>query len=150
DQRLSPHAGSATFWGWLHPSGWVKALAVALPHAPSLSNNSITALTKALAFTHGLLCDARKLTHIAYLRRDPLVPELLNIERVPSQSSFSRFLRALGRRRRTCVVLARYGSGVYIACPAARRATRWIWIPRACCMRTGSRRAWRSVTPSGA
>ncbi len=96
DQRLSPHAGSATFWGWLHPSGWVKALAVALPHAPSLSNNSITALTKALAFTHGLLCDARKLTHIAYLRRDPLVPERLNIERVPSQSTLSRFFAGFG------------------------------------------------------
>src|SRR5271154_3788332 len=78
DQRLSPHAGSATFWGWLHPSGWVKALA------------------KALAFTHGLLCDARKLTHIAYLRRDPLVPELLNIGRVPSQSTLSRFFAGFG------------------------------------------------------
>jgi hypothetical protein len=91
DQRLSAHAGSVTFWGWLHPSGWVQALAAALPHAPSLSNNHISALAKALAFTHGLLCEARKLTHIAYLRRDPVVPELLNIARVPSQSSFSRF-----------------------------------------------------------
>jgi hypothetical protein len=96
DQRLSAHAGSATFWGWLHPSGWVKALAVALPHAASLSNNNLPALAKALAFTHGLLCEARKLTHLAYLRRDPLVPELLNIERVPSQSSFSRFFAGFG------------------------------------------------------
>jgi hypothetical protein len=78
DQRLSPHAGSTTFWAWLHPSGWIKTLAAALPHAPSLSNNSLTALAKALAFTHGLLCEARKLTQVAYLRRDPLVPELLN------------------------------------------------------------------------
>jgi hypothetical protein len=92
DQRLSPHAGSATFWGWLHPSGWIKAL----PHAPSLSNNSLSALAKALAFTHGLLCDARKLTHIAYLRRDPLVPELLNIARVPSQATLSRFFADFG------------------------------------------------------
>jgi hypothetical protein len=91
DQRLSPHAGSASFWAWLHPSGWVKRLTAALPHAPSLSNNSLSALAKALAFTHGLLCDARKLTHVAYLRRDPLVPELLNITRVPSQSTLSRF-----------------------------------------------------------
>src|SRR5271163_2791328 len=81
-QQLSPHAGSATFWGWLHPSGWIKTLAAALPHAPSHSNNRISALAKGLAFMHGLLCDARKLTHIAYLRRDPLVPELLNIARV--------------------------------------------------------------------
>src|SRR5271165_6432018 len=87
DQQLSPHAGSATFWGWLHPSGWIKALEAALPHAPSQSNNRITALAKGLAFMHGLLCEARKLTHIAYLRRDPLVPELLNIPRVASQST---------------------------------------------------------------
>jgi hypothetical protein len=96
DQRLSPHAGSATFWAWLHPSGWIQTLAAALPHAASLSNNSLSALTKALAFTHGLLCDARKLTHVAYLRRDPLVPELLNIARVPSQSTFSRFFADFG------------------------------------------------------
>ena len=32
---------------------------------PALSNNSLTALAKGLAFMHGLLCDARKLTHIA-------------------------------------------------------------------------------------
>jgi DDE family transposase len=91
DQQLSSHAGSATFWGWLHPSGWIKTLAAALPHAPALSNNSLPALAKALAFTHGLLCDARKLTHVAYLRRDPLVPELLAIPRVASQSTLSRF-----------------------------------------------------------
>ncbi len=96
NQRLSPHAGSATFWGWLHPSGWIKALEAALPHAPSLSNNRISALAKGLAFMHGLLCDARKLTHIAYLRRDPLVPELLNIPRVASQSTLSRFFADFG------------------------------------------------------
>ena len=42
---------------------------------------------------HGLLCDARKLTQVAYLRRDPLVPELLGIKRVASQSVLSRFFR---------------------------------------------------------
>lgn len=96
DQRLSPHAGSATFWGWLHPSGWIKALEAALPHAAARSNNSLCALAKGLAFMHGLLCDARKLTHIAYLRRDPLVPELLNVPRVASQSSLSRFFADFG------------------------------------------------------
>ena len=77
DQQLSPHAGSALFWGWLRPLDWCHRLATALPHALPLSNNKLLPLEKALAFMHGLLCDARKLTHIAYLRRDPLVPELL-------------------------------------------------------------------------
>ena len=31
DQRLSPQAGSASFWGWLRPLGWHKVLAAALP-----------------------------------------------------------------------------------------------------------------------
>ena len=75
--------------------GGCKTLTAALPHAPSLSNNSLPALAKALAFTHGLLCDARKLTHVAYLRRDPLVPELLAIPRVASQSTLSRFFAGL-------------------------------------------------------
>jgi hypothetical protein len=95
-QRLSPHAGSATFWAWLHPSGWIRKLAAALPHAPARSNNHLSALAKALAFMHGLLCDARKLTHVAYLRRDPLVPELLQIARVPSQATLSRFFADFG------------------------------------------------------
>jgi len=91
ERQLSPHAGSAVFWGWLHPSGWIETLKASLPHAPALSNNQLGALDKALAFTQGSLCDARKLTQVAYLRRDPLVPELLGIPRVASQSTRSRF-----------------------------------------------------------
>ena len=91
EQKLSAHAGSAPFWAWLHGTGWAGVLAEHLPHRPSTSNNNLTALEKALAFTHGLLCEARKLTHVAYFRRDPVVPELLGIRRVASQSSFSRF-----------------------------------------------------------
>lgn len=68
DQRLSPHAGSATFWGWLRGSNWNKTLSAVLPHALPLSNNHLLPIEKALAFIHGLLCDARKLTHVAYLR----------------------------------------------------------------------------------
>ena len=40
-----------------------------------------------------LFCDARKLTPIAYLRRDPLVAELVGIRRVASQSVLSRFFQ---------------------------------------------------------
>jgi hypothetical protein len=93
DQRLSPHAGSAIFWSWLRPLGWVKGLAAALPHRLPASNNHLLPLEKALAFIHGLLCDARKLTHVAYLRRDPVVPELIGVRRVASQSALSRFFQ---------------------------------------------------------
>ena len=44
DQRLSPHAGSATFWGWLRPLDWVTRLAAALPHPLPTSNNHLRPL----------------------------------------------------------------------------------------------------------
>jgi hypothetical protein len=91
EQKLSAHAGSATFWGWLHSTDWKRMLQVQLPHRQPTSNNHLTPVEKALAFTHGLLGAARKLTQVAYLRRDPLVPELLGIERVASASVLSRF-----------------------------------------------------------
>lgn len=93
DQRLSPHAGSATFWGWLRPLDWCRQLAAALPQPLPTSNNHLLPLEKALAFMHGLLGDARKLTHVAYLRRDPVVPELIGVRRVASQSALSRFFQ---------------------------------------------------------
>ena len=71
-------------------------MAAALPHRRPESNNSLTPQEKALAFVHGLLGEARKLTHVAYFRRDPLVPELLGIRRVPSQSTLSRFFAGFG------------------------------------------------------
>ena len=65
DQRLSPQAGSATFWSWLRPLGWNKLMAGALPQALPLSNNKLLPVEKALAFMHGLLCDARRLPQVA-------------------------------------------------------------------------------------
>jgi hypothetical protein len=91
EQQLSAHAGSATFWAWLHSTGWTAVLGRQLPHRTPTSNNHLTPLEKALAFSHGLLCEARKLTHVAYFRRDPVVPELLGIRRVASASVLSRF-----------------------------------------------------------
>ena len=90
DQKLSAHAGSAPFWAWARGKGWGEKLAEHLPQR-SKSNHHLPAVEKALAFTHGLLCEARKLTHIAYFRRDPVLPELLGIGRVASQSTLSRF-----------------------------------------------------------
>ena len=66
DQRLSPHAGSATFWSWVRGADWTKTLGSVLPHTLPLSNNHLLPIEKALAFIHGVLCDARKLTHVAY------------------------------------------------------------------------------------
>ena len=93
DQQLSPHAGTATFWSFLHESGWRELVARCLPHPEATSNNALSPLTKVLSFVQGLLCGAKKLTHCAYLRRDPMMPALLGIKRVPSQSTFTRFFQ---------------------------------------------------------
>ncbi len=122
EQQLSAHAGTAVFWAWLQGTGWGRRLEAALPHRLPASNNSLTPLEKALAFVHGLLGEARKLTHVAYFRRDPLVPELLGIRRVPSQSTLSRFFAGFG------------SAGTNLDCfrplwrwawPAGRRRRRW-------------------------
>jgi hypothetical protein len=93
DQRLSPHAGTATFWSFLHGSGWIDLLQKCLPHPLPKSNNCLQPLCKALGFIQGLLCGAKKLTHVAYLRRDPMVPEMAGIKRIASQSVLSRFFQ---------------------------------------------------------
>jgi Transposase DDE domain group 1 len=92
-QQLSPHAGSATFWAFLRQSGWMGLLERCLPHPRPKSNNHLSPLSKAPGFVQGLLCGAKKFTHVAYLRRDPLVPEMLGIVRVASQSVLSRFFQ---------------------------------------------------------
>jgi DDE family transposase len=94
NRRLTPHGGSATFWGWLRTGHWAEQLAKVLPHVLPRSNNHLLPVEKALAFMHGLLCDARKLTQVAYFRRDPVIPELIGIRRVASQSALSRFFQA--------------------------------------------------------
>ena len=93
DQQLSPHAGTATFWAFLRQSGWIGLLERCLPHPRPKSNNHLTPVSKVLGFVQGLLCGAKKFTHVAYLRRDPLVPEMLGIRRVASQSVLSRFFQ---------------------------------------------------------
>lgn len=91
DQKLSAHAGSAAFWAWLHGTAFVRLLRTHLPHRVAAAERHPRPEEKALAFMHGLLAAARKLTHVAFLRRDPLVSELLQIRQVPSQSTLSRF-----------------------------------------------------------
>lgn len=93
DQQLSAHAGTATFWTFLHHSGWGELVGRCLPQPAPVSNNALPPLAKVYSFVQGLLCGAKKLTHVAYLRRDPLMPALLGIQRVPSQSTLTRFFQ---------------------------------------------------------
>lgn len=81
DQQLSPHAGTATFWSFLHRSGRGELVERRLPHPAPGSNNALPPLSKVFSFVQGLLCGAKKPTHVAYLRRDPMMPALLGIDR---------------------------------------------------------------------
>src|SRR5215831_11077890 len=91
DQKLSAHAGQATFWGFVHLKKFGKFLAGVLPHRPS-SPNALPALDIALGFISGILSGADKLARIAHLRNDPLLAEVMAIERLASQSTYTRFL----------------------------------------------------------
>jgi DNA-directed RNA polymerase subunit N (RpoN/RPB10) len=90
-QKLSGHAGQATFWSFLHRLKVPELLARVLPHRPQ-SNNALSPVGIACSFIAGVLAGAERLAQVAWLRADPVLPELLATARVPSQSTFSRFL----------------------------------------------------------
>lgn len=92
EQKLSAHAGQTTFWGFLHLKKFRAALGAALPHVRT-SPNALPATEIALGFIAGIVAGADKLTRIAHLRGDPLLPEVLEIKRMASQSTLSRFFR---------------------------------------------------------
>jgi Transposase DDE domain group 1 len=92
DQKVSGHAGLATFAGFLHWHRFGRELASWLPHRRT-SPNALAAADLAMGFVAGILAGATKLAQVAYLRRDVLLAPLLAIERIGSQSSFSRFFQ---------------------------------------------------------
>jgi len=63
DQRLSPYAGSATFWSWVRGGDWINTLGGVLPHVLPASNNHLLPIEKALAFMHGLFVTAGVLSY---------------------------------------------------------------------------------------
>jgi len=90
DQKVSPHAGLATFAGFLQWHRFGGLLCGLLPHRPK-SNFALPPVDIALGFVAGMLAGAKKLAQVACLRTDPALPPLLHIKRVASQSTLSRF-----------------------------------------------------------
>ena len=78
EQKLSAQAGQTTFWGFLHLRKFRAALCGALPHVRT-SPNALDPTGIALGFIAGIVAGADKLTRIAHLRGDPLLPEILEI-----------------------------------------------------------------------
>jgi hypothetical protein len=92
DQKVSGRAGLLTFAGFLQWHRLKDLVAGLLPHRRT-SPNALLAVDLALGFITGILAGAQKLAQVAHLRRDVMLPTLLGIERVGSQSSFTRFFQ---------------------------------------------------------
>ena len=92
DQKVSGRAGLLTVAGFLHWHRLGALLARVLPHQ-RVSKKAIPVADLALGFLAGILAGAQKLAQVAHLRRDVMLPDLLAIQCVGSQSSFTRFFQ---------------------------------------------------------
>lgn len=90
EQRLSPWAGLLSWAGYLFKKGVPELLERLLPYQPT-SPNALPPVQIALGFLAGVVAGADKLTRVAHLRADPLLPEVLQVRRIASQSTFTRF-----------------------------------------------------------
>jgi len=90
EQKLSGHAGQATFWSFLHRCKFRELLGLVLPHRPK-SNNHLSPVDIACAFIAGIIAGADRLARVAWLRGDPVLPEIMAADRIASQSTLSRF-----------------------------------------------------------
>jgi hypothetical protein len=90
DQRLTAHGGMVIWSHHLKQRTVRQQLREVLPHAPS-SPNSYDPTDVALGYLGGIVCGADKLSRVAWLQSDPAIAEVLGIEAVASQSTFSRF-----------------------------------------------------------
>jgi hypothetical protein len=97
DQRLTAHGGMAIWSHHLKQRGLRQQLRKLLPHAP-VSPNSYDPTDVALGYLGGIVCGADKLSRVAWLQSDPAIAEVLGIEAVASQSTFSRFFAVFGQK----------------------------------------------------
>lgn len=99
DQKVSGRAGLASFAGFVHWHRLGDLLQKALPPRTNSAKSGRKALAAedlALGFVTGVLAGAQKLAQVAHLRADPLLAPLFAIQRIASQSTFSRFFARFG------------------------------------------------------
>lgn len=92
DQRLTAYGGMIVWSHFLHQKRFRHQLRQVLPHDPT-SPNAYDPTDVALGYVGGILSGADKLSRVAWLQNDPAVAEVLGVEAVASQSTFSRFFR---------------------------------------------------------
>ena len=97
DQKISGRAGISTFSAFMGWHRFGKLLSKLLPDRqskakagrggkPAQPSHEI-----ALGFIAGILSGAQRLAHVAFLRSDPMMPKLLDVTQIASQSTLSRF-----------------------------------------------------------
>jgi DDE family transposase len=90
DQRLTAHGGMILWSHFLQQKRFRSELRRVLPHQPT-SPNAYVPEDVGLGYMGGILCGADKLSRVAWLQSDPAIAEVLGVEAVASQPTFSRF-----------------------------------------------------------
>lgn len=119
DQRLTAHGGLIVWSHFLHQKRFRSDLRRLLPHEPS-SPNAYDPTDVALGYVGGILCGADKLSRVAWLQSDPAVAEVLGVEAIASQSTFSRFFGVFTQR--SCERLGRLHQQAIYALPTRKES----------------------------
>jgi hypothetical protein len=90
NQKISAHAGQITLAGFFQSCGVRELVERVLPQRPT-SPNALAPVEIALGFMAGVVAGADKLARVAWLRGDPVLPQIFRLKRLPSQSTLSRF-----------------------------------------------------------
>ena len=102
DQRLTAHGGMVVWSHFLHQKRFRAKMGEFLPHAPT-SPNAYVPEDVGLGYMGGILCGADKLSRVAWLQSDPALAEVLGIEAIASQPTFSRFFNEFTQRTSTAL-----------------------------------------------
>lgn len=90
-QRLTAYGGTVLWSAFLRKVRFRDFLRTLLPHRPQ-AHNALTPSDVALGFLGGVLLGADKLARVGWLAQDAALADVLGIERIPSQSTLTRFL----------------------------------------------------------
>ena len=117
DQRLTAHGGMIVWSHFLQQKRLRHRLREVLPHDPT-SPNAYDPTDVALGYLGGILCGADKLSRVAWLQSDPAIPEVLGVEAIASQSTFSRFFAVFTQP--SCDTLSRLHRQAVYSLPSLR------------------------------
>jgi hypothetical protein len=102
DQRLTAHGGMILWSHFLQQKHFRTEMQKLLPHSPT-SPNAYRPEDLGLGYIGGILCGADKLSRVAWLQSDPALAQVLGIEAVASQPTFSRFFGEFTQRTSTAL-----------------------------------------------